>query len=121
MVQRDKDGNFIPTKVFSCDCGTEGVVVAIELDSESMGSPFVNMAFWNCGSKLGGGDGLTRWERIKYAYHILRGGSPWTAMVGMSEATARNLANHLIYLLGKAKKVSLEKSKGNTEPIIPLS
>lgn len=117
MVQSDEKGNYLPTKVFPCDCGTEGVVVAVELDEEIIGYPYINMAFWDCGSKLGGGDRLTRWERIKYAYHILRGGSPWTGMVGMSGTTARNLANHIIYLLSKSKR-KVEKTSGNTQPIV---
>jgi hypothetical protein len=103
MVQSDSKGYYCPTKVFPCDCGTEGVVLAV-VEDEELPDHFINMAFWECGSKLGGGDSLTHWERIKYAWHILRGGSPWTSMVCMNKATARNLANHIIYLLGKAKQ-----------------
>jgi hypothetical protein len=116
MVQSDKKGYFHPTKVFPCDCGTEGVVVAVEWDEDKddfEGSPFINMAFWNCGAKLGREKGLSRRERIKYAWHILRGRSPWTAMVGMSASTARKLANHIIYVLNKARKPD-----GTSTPLI---
>ena len=113
MMQMDKKGNWLPTKTFPCDCGSEGIVVAVEEDTdldEFVGSPFINLAFWEFGSKLEKGFGLTKWDRIKYAFHILRGRSPWTSMVGLRSDVAKNLAHHILYLINKSKK-SENKSK----------
>lgn len=116
MVQLDGKGEWGPTKVFPCDCGSEGVVVTIEEDEDF---PYINMAFWEFNPKLGGGDSLSRWERIKYAWHILRGGSPWTAMVGMTFGTAKNLANHIVYLLAKQRRAIKVEDKSGDTPIVP--
>ena len=116
MVQLDEKGGWGPTKIFPCDCGSEGVVVAVEEDEDYS---YINMAFWEFNSKLGGGDKLTRWERIKYAWHILRGGSPWAAMVGMSFGTAKNLANHIVYLLAKHRRTIEAEDKSGDTPIVP--
>jgi len=107
MVQMDKEGNRLPTKLFPCDCGSEGLMVSVVEDEELNkfeGSPFINIAFWEMGWKLESQTGLSKWGRIKYAWHILRGKSPWMDMVGMRSATARNFANHILYILNKARK-----------------
>lgn len=106
-MQQDKKGNWVPTKVFPCDCGSEGVTVVVEEDKDffdCQGAPFIGMGFWEFRSKLESRAGLTRWERIKYAWHILRGRSPWVDMVWMRSSTAKNLANHIRYLVHKAGK-----------------
>lgn len=96
-----------PTKIFPCECMSEGVTVVIEEDedlSDCQGAPFVGMAFWNFGPRYGPGDQLNWRERIGYAWHILRGRSPWTQMICMRAKVAQNLANHILYLISKARK-----------------
>lgn len=107
MVQQDEKGCYHPTKVFPCDCGSEGVMVAIKPD-DRFEEPYVNMAFWSFGNSLS--PFLSGWERIKYAWHILKGGSPWSSMVGMTPQVAKNLANHILYLVSKINEKKKDKS-----------
>jgi len=96
-----------PTKIFPCDCMGEGVMVTLEEDedlNDCQGAPYINLAFWQHGVKYGPGDQLSRWERIKYAWQILWRGTLWTAMVTMKKDVARNLANHILYLIAMAKR-----------------
>ena len=122
MVQQDEKGNWHPTKLFPCDCGSEGAMVTIEEDEELFdckGGPFINMSFWEFQTPLddSGHLHLSNWSRIKYAWWILRGRSPWTGMVWMRAATAKNLAHHILYLISKAKR----KEKRKEKPIVELS
>jgi len=106
-MQRNKKGNWIPTKVFPCDCGSEGITVTVEEDKdffECTGAPFINLAFWEFAHKLDNRVGMSRWERIKLAFNILRGKSLWTDMVCMRSSTAKNLAYHILYLINKGNK-----------------
>jgi len=115
MVQSDKKGVWQPTKIFPCDCGTEGLVVVVEEDKDFFdceGAPFVGISFWQFGSKFENNT-LSRWERIKYALHILRGKSPWTDQVWMRSTTAKNLANHILYLVNKVRK-----SNDSSKPLV---
>jgi hypothetical protein len=115
MVQSDKEGRWLPTKVFPCDCGMEGAVVSVEEDEDfcdCKDAPYINLAFWEFGTKLEKNKGLSYWRRIKYACRILRGGSLWTDMVSMNCSTAKNFANHIFYLISKAKR------KDGTKPLV---
>ena len=107
MTQMDEKGYNHPTKVFPCECGMGGVMVTIEEDEDFLdcdGAPFLGISFWEMRAKLESRAGLTRWERVKYAWHILRGGSPWANMVWMRAEVAKKLANHITYVLNRAKK-----------------
>lgn len=110
MVQIDKKGVPQPTKIFPCDCMAEGLVVSVEEDKDAFdctGAPFIGVAFWeNVRPREGKDIGLSRWGRVKYALHILRGKSPWTDMVYMRASVAKNFAHHILYLISKTKKVS---------------
>jgi len=121
---------FNPTsKLFKCECMGEGLIVTVEKDVietnrvptnrrrwefwkpkfiwkvEGINKPitYVNISFWEYTSKNGKGNQLSRWGRMKYTWHILRGKSPWTDMVMMNAKTARNFANHILYLLSKSR------------------
>lgn len=122
MMQSDEKGNWHPTKIFPCDCGSEGTMVTIEEDAELFdceGAPFIGMSFWEFQAKLddSGHLHMSRWSRIKYAWGILRGKSPWTDMVWMRAAVAKNLAHHILYLIGKAKS---KEKKRKEKPIVEL-
>jgi len=117
VAQMDDKGYFHTAKVFPCECGTEGAMVTIEEDDEFFdmeGAPFICLSFWEMTSKFNSRVGFTRWEKIKYAWGILRGKSPWTDMVWMRAATAKNLAHHILYLISKAKSREKERKE---EPI----
>jgi len=114
-------------KIFPCNCCGEGLTVTVEKDvietnrvstnrkwwqfwkpkyewkieGENKPIVYINIAFWEYTSKNGRGNQLARWDRIKYAWHILRGKSPWTDMIMLSPKVARNFANHILYLLDK--------------------
>jgi len=106
------------TKFFPCDCAGEGLTVSISKDVElegCKGGPFFDISFWACNPKFDG-DGLSMWERIKYAWRILNGGSLWADMVILEAKVARHLANHILYLLRKNKN---EVSKVFEGPIKP--
>ena len=112
MMQHDENNNWIPTKVFPCDCGMEGCTITVEEESwmgDCEGAPFIGVAFWEMEHKLDSVSGMSLWGRIKYAVHILRGKSPWTDMVLMRSDVAKNFANHILYLLGKENKKKKEE------------
>lgn len=93
-----------PTKVFPCDCMGEGLVVVREDESldDCEGAPFIEIGFWVYGQ-------VTRkrnWRwRLRTCWHTLREGTCWTDMVIFKKKTARNFANHILYLLNKKPKV----------------
>ena len=105
------------TKIFPCECMGEGITVTVEEDEkffDCVGAPFVGLSFWEIQVKYGdhGGLHLGRWSRVKYAWSILRGHSPWTDQVWMKAKVAQNLANHILYLISKAKaREKLDESK----------
>ena len=111
-----------PIKIFPCDCGSEGLGVrccgeyaTLEEDQdlkEFDGAPFISIAFWQHETKLTGGNKLSLWERIRYAWQILRGKPGWSDMVCFRSNIARNFANHILYLLAKHKK------KGNGKDLL---
>jgi hypothetical protein len=119
MNQQKDDGRYGATKIFPCDCGTEGIMVAVELDDEYV-EPAIRMAFWQMATKFKDSSELTRWNRIKVAWRILCGDSPYADMVWMTSDTARNLANHILYLLAKMKRKrnNEEKVKEKNRPIV---
>ena len=115
MVQADKKGRWLPTKCFPCDCGSEGVIVSVEEDEDfcdCKDAPYINLAFWEHKVPLEKDKGLSYLQRIKYAWRILRGKSLWSDMVCMDSSTSKNFANHIFYLLNKAKK------KDTTKPLV---
>ena len=114
MVQLDEKGGWGPTKVFPCDCGSEGIMVTIDDDPYDDKEQFgVGLAFWEMNRKFEKSDSLTYWERIKYAWRILRGGSLWMDMIMLSEQNARNL-------LAKNKRETNKKDKRGDTPIVPV-
>jgi len=107
MMQQDDEGRWLPTKVFPCDCGSEGVAVSVEDDEDfcdCADAPFINLAFWEHCTPLEKDKGLAYRQRIKYAWRILRGKSLWTSMVCMSGSTAKNFAHHILYIISKSTK-----------------
>lgn len=113
-----------PTKIFPCDCMGEGLVVTVEKNVDLKDydrSPFIDIAFWEYTSKNGEGNQLTKWERIKYAWHILKGNSPWADMITMNAKVARNFAHHILYLISKnenkdSKQKPIFEDQGNDVP-----
>ena len=111
------------TKLFPCDCMGEGIVVTVEEDDDFFnceGTLFIGMAFWELQAKMDdhGRLHMSRWERVKYAWRILRGHSPWTDMVWMKAKIAQNLANHILYLISRSKK-KVDESKMLVPPVSP--
>ena len=110
------------TKIFPCDCMGEGISVTVEEDMDFYdceGAPFVGLAFWEIQVKYSDDKGfhLGHWDRIKYAWRILRGHSPWTDMVWMKAKIAQNLANHILYLISRAKaKQKADETKMLVKP-----
>lgn len=94
-----------PTKLFNCDCMSEGLVVVRqdELLDDYEGAPFIEIGFWNYGHVIGKRD--WRW-RLRTCWYILRHGTCWTDMVTFKKKTARNFANHILYLLSKKPKIN---------------
>jgi hypothetical protein len=90
----------------------EGITVTVTEDedfSDCKGAPFINLSFWEFSNKYNGSK-LTLTQRIRYAIHILRGKSPWADMVVMTSSTAKNFANHIMYLISKSSERG-DKSK----------
>jgi len=116
---KDSKGAFgtLPVlKVFPCDCGGEGLVIVAEDDpwyEDIAGGPHVNIAFWGMApysnNRLGWKD------RLRWAWKILRTGTPFNDMVCLNGATTKRFANHLLYLIDKYNNHS---SKDELQPII---
>ena len=116
---------YIPTKIFPCDCMGEGITVTQLYDKEDISEgevkvsedkelrdcqefPFIQLSFWEYTSKYSD-HRLTRLDRIKYAWHILCGRSPWPDMVIFKAKTAKHFANHLLYIISKSEKKENKK------------
>ena len=94
-----------PTKLFPCDCMSEGLVVVREdevYDDDCEGGSFIDIGFWNYGQVTGKRD--WKWK-LRTCWYVLRHGTCWTDMVMFNRKTARNFANHILYLLSKKPKV----------------
>ena len=108
-----------PEKLFPCDCKSEGIIVNKEISDENIsegeilveedlhqrkftGSPYIEFTFWSYGHP----DGVywSWWERLHIAWHIFRTGRPWGDMVTMEAKVAKNLAYHILYIIGKGEK-----------------
>jgi hypothetical protein len=94
-----------PTKVFNCDCMSEGLVVVRQDEylDDCEGAPFIEIGYWEYGH---GDSRWNWWMRLRACWYILRKGTCWTDMVMFKKKTARNFANHILYLLSKKPKVN---------------
>lgn len=111
-----------PTKLFPCDCMGEGVTVTKWMDngnifeedgevlvSEDMrtrdckDAPYIQLAFWAYGFTTKKCV-RTWWWRVKAAWYVYKNGTPFEDQVTMKAATAKNLANHMLYIISKAEK-----------------
>ena len=70
--------------MYICDCGVDGVV--LEFDEEI---PEIWMCFWTRG--LNPGNRFTLREKLRWIWHILRKGCPWTDEVGLNKEHAKEL------------------------------
>jgi len=78
-------------------------------------SPFIQLSFWEFGvSKK---PRWNWWWRLKIAWHVFRTGSAWPDQVIMKAPVAKNLANHILYMIGKAQKEMKRAEK--QEPLVP--
>jgi len=95
-----------PAKIFPCDCMGEGLVVVRqdELLDDCIESSYIEIGFWNFGHISEKRD--WKW-RLRTCWLILRKGTCWTDMVMFKKRTARNFANHILYLLGKKPKINV--------------
>jgi len=107
-----------PDKVFPCVCMAEGLVVSHFTDSQDYSdgevvvkedkefrdckdAPYIMISFWEMGHPVG-----KKWDwrnRLRAIWDIIRIGHPWYDMVIMKVATAKNLANHILYIIRKAE------------------
>lgn len=119
----------IPSKIFPCDCMGEGITVTKYHDTEDISegevlveeaknlrdcseSPFIQLSFWEYGHPT-----QARWSwwwRLKIAWCVFRKGTPWPDMVIMKAAVAKNLAHHILYIIGKGEKEKVTKQ----EPLV---
>jgi len=66
------------------------------------GSPFIQLSFWEYGHPTK--PRWSWWWKLKIAWYVFRKGSPWPDMVILNAKTAKNFANHILYLLAKHKE-----------------
>ena len=116
-------------KLFRCDCMGEGIAVTKTHETEDISegevvvsndaslddcseSPYIQLSFWEFGHRRHGRWSL--WQRLKMAYQIaFKNRGPWEDMVMLRARVAKNLANHILYIIAKGEK---EKKLG--EPIV---
>jgi hypothetical protein len=87
---------------------SEGLVVVAEAadERECEGSPFIHVAFFGMGAYADGR--LTWWNRLRWVWKILRTGNPFEDMVTLRSNVAKNMANHILYLLSRNKTIKPE-------------
>ncbi len=103
-IESDAEGYRKVSKVFPCDCGSEGLCVEVREDIDLKdGSLEVDISFFKHEpkySKIGRMDWLSRfwcvWAALK--------GQPWTAMVTMRENIAIEFATHILFHLDRETK-----------------
>lgn len=122
-----------PSKIFPCDCMGEGLTVTPLSDDEDISegevlvsedkgcrdcceSPFIQLSFWEYGSCKSSKYCRNLWWRLKTAWHVFRDGTAWPDQVIMRAKVARNLANHILYIIGKAQR-EIEREK-KQEPLV---
>lgn len=122
---------FAPSKLFPCDCMGEGITVTPLSDKEDISegevkmsedkrfknckeSPFIQLSFWEHGHHKSGR--WSWWWRLKIAWYVFKNKGPWPDMVILKAAHAKNLANHILYIINKAKQ-EIEREK-KQEPLV---
>ena len=122
-----------PSKLFPCDCMGEGFTVSKLYDDEDISegevlvsedkkfrdyqeAPFIQLSFWEYGNCNSPKYFCNLWWRLKTAWHVFRDGSAWPDQVIMKAKHARNLANHILYIIGKSQRqMELERKQ---EPLV---
>lgn len=122
-----------PSKLFPCDCMGEGLTVTPLSDNEDISegevlvsedkvlrdykeAPFIQISFWDYGSCSSPKYFSYLWWRLRTAWHVFRDGSAWPDQVIMKAKVARNLANHILYIINKASR-EIEREK-KQEPLV---
>jgi hypothetical protein len=97
---------------------SEGEVLVSEAKElrDCQESPFIQLSFWEFGKCKNPKWISNWWWRLKTAYHVFKNGSAWSDQVIMKASVAKNLANHILYTIGKAKKEMKQAEK--QEPIV---
>jgi len=121
-----------PSKLFPCDCMGEGIAVTQFYDDDDISegevkvsediwqrrfgeAPYIQLSFWEYG--VCKKPHWSFWWRLKVAWHVFRKGTAWPDQVIMKAAVAKNLANHILYIIGKAdKEIKLEEKQ---PPLVP--
>lgn len=93
--------NNIWRKFYECDCHGEGIMMSYENDYD--GIPSIDIAFFNHGLK--DSRELSFKERIRWCWHILKNGLPFTDMVMINQKEARKLAKDLLKFANKEYKL----------------
>jgi len=122
---------FIPSKLFPCDCMGEGITVTPLSDKDDISegevlvsedkelrncceSPFIQLSFWEFG--VCKNPRWNWWWRLKIAWRVFRDGSAWPDQVIMKAKHARNLANHILYVINKGERAIKQEEK--QKPIV---
>jgi hypothetical protein len=94
--------------LFPCDCGTEGIVIVAEMEDEREieGAPFISMAFFGIGPYSD--NRLPLHARLRWIWQMIRTGNPFEDMVTLRSNVAKNMANHILYLLSRNKTTKPE-------------
>lgn len=93
--------NNIWKKFIQCQCGTEGIMISY--DYKEKGLPVIDLAFFVYGYITN--RPLTLWKKLRYCWHILIKGEPFTDEVILNQKNAKELAKELI----KFSKISYKK------------
>jgi hypothetical protein len=86
-------------KFYECDCTCEGIMMSYEIDDPD---PVIDLAFYTIGfdsSKI-----LTFKDKLRWCWHILIKGTPWSDMVILNQKQAKELGKDLLEFAEKKRR-----------------
>jgi len=96
-------------QLYVCECNGEALVMDYDRKDEEL-----LLAFWSVGNKHRSNT-LTWRERLRWIWHVIITGQPYTDMVILSRDTARELAGEILASTYAKKRTSRKRTEKTLE------
>ncbi len=90
------------SKFYECDCHDEGLMMSYDTNYDGIAS--IDIAFFNMG--IDNSRKLTLKKKLRWCWHILLIGIPFTDMVMLNQTEAKRLAKDLLKFANKKFRIS---------------